>query len=144
MSGQGGAMRAMTRADRMPCFTMRQTVHENRRDISFADYAAASDLYIDRGDCAVWDDHGRILGEATVDRETGVVEGLYVDAAAQGRGIGSALLDRCCDTLFRLGHHEARLSTMTGTRAEAFYLKRGFVTHKMEGSDTAFMRRSLD
>lgn len=122
---------------------MRQTVHENRRDISFADYAAASDVYIGRGDSAVWVENGRILGEAAVDRETGVVEVLYVDAAAQGRGIGSALLDRCCATLAGLGYREALLSTMTGTRAEGFYLKRGFCTYKMEGRNTAFMRRSL-
>ena len=133
----------MTRDDREGCFAMRQTVEENRLDISFADYVEASDPFIARGDSWVWDDDGRILGEAAIDRDTGIVEVLYVDAASQGQGIGDALLQRCCDTLAALGYREAQLSTTVATRAEAFYLKRGFEAYAREGDDTVFMRRPL-
>lgn len=68
-----------------------------------------------------------MLGEAGYDPRTGCIEVLYVAPAAQGRGVGRALLEQCCGDLCKLGHDVATLSTTAGTRAERIYRANGWV-----------------
>ena len=50
-----------------------------------------------------------------------------MDATHERKGHGSALLAACEDWLRQHGHTSARLATGRGTKALAFYLRRGWV-----------------
>ena len=68
-----------------------------------------------------------IAGFSMADRRDGSVFALFMDAAHEGKGHGSALLAACEDWLRQQGHAEARLSTERDSRAFAFYRRRGWV-----------------
>lgn len=74
----------------------------------------------------VAEDGGRIAGFAMADRRDGSVFALFMDEACEGRGYGSALLARCEAWLKHHGIAEASLTTEPGTKAHAFYVKRGW------------------
>ena len=77
--------------------------------------------------CWVAMDGGKIAGFAMADRRDACVFALFMDAAHEGKGHGSALLAACEDWLRQQGHASARLTTGRGTRALAFYLRRGWL-----------------
>jgi len=75
-----------------------------------------------------------IIGFSMADRRDGSIFALFMDAAHEGKGHGSALLAACEDFLRRAGHRQARLTTGPETRAFAFYLHRGWqVTDETDG-----------
>ena len=67
-----------------------------------------------------------IAGFSMADRRDGSIFALFMDAAHEGKGHGSALLLACEHWLKRQGHAEARLSTERHSRAFAFYRRRGW------------------
>jgi GNAT superfamily N-acetyltransferase len=66
---------------------------------------------------------------------------LFVHPSWEGRGIGSALLARVCASLSAAGHLTATLYTEPGTRAAAFYERRGWAVRGLgEGGHLLFSR----
>ncbi len=65
-------------------------------------------------------------GFTCVNHQTGLVWALFVIEAAQGRRHGTALLGAAMARLREAGHRQAFLSTDRGTKAERFYLARGW------------------
>lgn len=74
----------------------------------------------------VAEDDGRIAGFAMADCRDGSVFALFMDQQNESRGHGSALLACCEAWLKQHGFAEASLTTEPGTKAHAFYLKRGW------------------
>ena len=88
---------------------------------SIATRMAAGDL-----GCWVAENNATLAGFSMADRTGGEVFALFVDPAHEGKGHGSALLQACEDWLKQEGFAAARLNTARGTRAHAFYLRRGW------------------
>ena len=76
--------------------------------------------------CWVALEEGEVVGFSLADRRDGSVFGLFMDAAHEGKGHGSALLAACEAWLRQQGHAKARLTTGRDTRALGFYLRRGW------------------
>lgn len=99
------------------------------------------------GDLGFWvaADDAIIAGFSMADRRNAEVFALFVDTACEGRGHGTALLAACESWLKSEGHEEARLGTGPGTRAHAFYLRRGWrLTGEKSGhfaEDDVFRKR---
>jgi GNAT superfamily N-acetyltransferase len=71
--------------------------------------------------------HGdRLVGFAAVNRPAGSVWALFVDPAAEGAGVGRALHRRLLAWAREAGLTTLRLTTETGSRAEAFYRRAGW------------------
>lgn len=63
-----------------------------------------------------------------------VLDGICVDLAARGRGIGTALLRAAADRARRIGARTVRLSVIdVNTRARALYERHGFVPTRRGG-----------
>jgi GNAT superfamily N-acetyltransferase len=107
-------------------FEIRNLVGENRLPHTFEEYWEIAEPFVDAGLCWVWDENGTVLGEVGHDPEAAYIEVLYVDPSAQGRGIGSALLERSCYELASAGCRKAFVSTAPGTGAVSFYRCRGW------------------
>lgn len=72
----------------------------------------------------------RLLG-ADGDTERFLLDGLCVVEAAQGQGVGTALLDAICVEAVRRGYPSVRLDVVdTNPRARALYEREGFVLHR--------------
>ncbi|MGH9944849.1 MAG: GNAT family N-acetyltransferase [Pyrinomonadaceae bacterium] len=86
---------------------------------------------------------GRLIFKAEVQSETPEVvylEGIYVSAAARGRGDGRRCLSQLCRTLFARGHGSVCLLVNDeNTIAHAFYRKIGFTLQSTY--DTIFLHR---
>ena len=54
------------------------------------------------------------------------------------RGLGKALLDAATDWLFQRGHERIRLTTGADTRADRFYLARGWRREPVSASEIAY------
>ncbi len=68
-----------------------------------------------------------------VDSERFLVDGICVDEAARGRGIGSALIEAICAEARSRGYAEVRLDVIdTNLRARALYERQGFVAKRTE------------
>ena len=97
----------------------------------------------DVGLAPFWREYGlsgpvRALGLVALHRraasDTLLMDGIAVDAAARGRGIGTRLLDAICDHARGLGKTGVRLDVVdTNPRARALYERQGFVALKTEG-----------
>ena len=74
----------------------------------------------------VSEDETNVQGFTCVNHQTGYVWALFVIDGAQRRGHGTALLGAATARLRQAGHRQAFLSTERGTRAEGFYLSRGW------------------
>ncbi|WP_373502826.1 N-acetyltransferase family protein [Aestuariivirga sp.] len=80
------------------------------------------------GDLGCWvaEAEGEVVGFSMADRRDGNVFALFVLPEHEGKGHGSALLDVCETWIKSHGIAEARLDTGAGTKAHAFYLRRGW------------------
>lgn len=136
-------LRKAVRGDMPRIFEIRRSVRENRLDDTFEEYSDVAGPYVDAGHCWVWDEDGMVLGEAGYDPRTGCIEVLYVDPAAEGRGVGRALLERCCADLRQLGHDVATLSTTAGTRAEHIYRVTGWLEVGTDAVGDLLFQKSL-
>jgi GNAT superfamily N-acetyltransferase len=74
----------------------------------------------------VSEDETNVQGFTCANHQTGYVWALFVIDGAQRRGHGTALLDAAIARLRQAGHRQAFLSTGRGTKAEKFYLSRGW------------------
>ncbi|MEL6958900.1 MAG: GNAT family N-acetyltransferase [Pseudomonadota bacterium] len=68
------------------------------------------------------------LLERDTENERFLMDGIFVADAAQGQGVGTALLDAITDEAGRRGYREVRLDVIdSNTRARALYEREGFV-----------------
>lgn len=137
-------LRKAIRGDMRRIFEIRGSVRENQLDDTFEEYVDLAGPFVDGGHCWVWDEDGEVLGEAGYDPGTGYIEVLYVDPAAEGRGVGRALLDQCCSDLCTLGHDVATLSTTAGTRAEHMYRSSGWVEVGIDAVGDLLFQKHLE
>ena len=76
---------------------------------------------------------GAIVAFAIADRASGAIFALFVMPGDAGRGIGGRLLARAVGWLWDNGAARAWLETREGTRAAAFYARRGWVAVDSDG-----------
>ncbi len=118
--------RPATRADLPRIYEVRHGTAENPlRDTDNVTDAEVA-WYLDEAIFLVSEDETNIKGFTCANHQTGFVWALFVIDAAQGRGHGTALLDAAMARLRQAGHRQAFLSTGRGTKAEGFYLSRGW------------------
>ena len=120
---------------------IRAAVRENRL-VRLAIGADDYRPYVEDGRCWVCEEGGAVQGFAALDAEAASVWALFVAPQAEGRGLGQILLDRLLDEARARGLAALSLDTEAGTRAEAFYLARGFAIAARDG-DTVRMTRVL-
>ena len=73
------------------------------------------------------------LLERDTENERFLMDGIFVTQAAQGQGVGTALLDAICAEATTRGHREVRLDVInTNPRARALYERRGFVAGEVQ------------
>lgn len=105
---------------------VRLSVRENALSdpdrITESDYLAALD---ERGRTWVVEANGGIAAFATGYRD-GSIWALFVHPDHEGRGYGKTLLSVVVAWLWSQGHERIWLGTAAGTRAERFYLSRGW------------------
>ena len=71
--------------------------------------------------------------ERDTENERFLMDGIFVTAAAQGQGVGTALLDAVCAEAANRGFAEVRLDVInTNPRARALYERRGFVAGEVQ------------
>lgn len=99
---------------------------EQMAELGITHQSIAADMNDGHLACWVAVEDGAIAGFSMADRRDGSIFALFMDAACEGKGHGSALLAACEDWLKRQGHAEARLTTERRSRAFAFYLRRGW------------------
>jgi GNAT superfamily N-acetyltransferase len=119
-------LRAASRADLPRIYEVRHGTAENQlTDPSLVTDAEVA-WYLDHAIFLVAEDGGAVQGFVCANPQTGYVWALFVIDAAQGRGLGTALLDEALDRLREAGNRQAFLTTDPGTRAAAFYASRGW------------------
>jgi len=114
---------------------VRLAVRENRLTrsrIGEADYVPEITV-TGRGWVAEQD--GVIAGFAIGNLETGNIWALFVDPDAEGRGHGGLLHDAMVGFMFDAGLARLHLGTAQGTRAERFYMARGWRVTGTDGGD---------
>jgi len=93
--------------------------------------------------CFVAEDADGIAGFPMSDRRDGQVFGLFVAPGKEGRGHGGRLLDAALGWLSQRGHCGAWLTTAPGTRAERFYLARGWQPDGMRDDGDVVLRLAV-
>lgn len=106
---------------------VRENVLSDPLRITEADYIAALD---ELGRTWVVEADGQIVAFAA-GFKTGSVWALFVHPDHEGRGLGTALHAAMVNWLWSLGHTRLWLTTDPGTRAERFYVARGWVACEM-------------
>jgi GNAT superfamily N-acetyltransferase len=101
---------------------VRENTLSNPNRITAADYNAALG---DLGRTWVVEADGEIAAFAT-GYKAGSVWALFVHPLHEGRGYGNALHSTLVSWLWSLGHTRLWLTTSPGTRAERFYVSRGW------------------
>ena len=93
--------------------------------------------YLRDGAAWVAEEARQLVGFAILDARDGSVWALFVDPASEGRGIGSALHAEMLSWAEANGFGRLTLTTSAGTRAETFYLARGWrVARRDESGET--------
>ena len=72
------------------------------------------------------EDAGQEIGFSMADRRDSQIFALFVLPEHEGKGVGTSLLTRATDWLEYQGKREAWLTTGLGTRADRFYVARGW------------------
>jgi GNAT superfamily N-acetyltransferase len=90
--------------------------------ITESDYLAA---LAELGRTWVVETHGELVAFAAA-YKSGSIWALFVHPDHEGCGFGNALHSAVVDWLWSLGHERIWLTTGRGTRAERFYLSRGW------------------
>lgn len=122
-----GEIRSMDRSDLPRVFELRSTADEHALTDGYDVFVRFSERYVDGGCEWVFEaEDGEVLGEVGVDPEIASIEALYVDRAAQRRGVGAALLARGCAALAERGCAVARFACAPGSAAHALVRRAGF------------------
>lgn len=143
MVGRRGLLRRAVHTDLPRLYEIWTAVDEHRLRDGWDGFLATADRFLTRGRLWVWADAHDIQGFGAADPVSGEIEALDVHPRAQGRGIGRALLRKCCDGLLRHGHRHAWLVTSPGTRAERFYRDDGWLEAGVEPSGALKLRKRL-
>lgn len=138
-----GLLRRATEADLPRLFEIWTVVDEHRLLVGWQQFMVTGRRLLADGPVWVWANAHGVQGFAAVNTTTGEIEALYVDPRAQGRGIGRALLRKCCDGLIRRGHRHAWLVTSPGTRAERIYRDAGWQEAGTEPTGAVKLRKRL-
>ncbi|MFV3128405.1 GNAT family N-acetyltransferase [Niveispirillum sp. KHB5.9] len=134
-------IRPAAEADIPELMRIRAAVQENRLSDPARVPASAYLDFLTFSRIWLFEDEGGILGFTAADPRDGSIWALFTDPAAEGRGIGKALLLHALDDLRSTGWEEARLSTAPGTRADAFYRRQGWQpSHMTEGGEQGFTK----
>lgn len=134
-------IRTATLADIPALMRIRSAVQENRLSDPSRVPAAAYQEFLAVSRIWLFEDETGIHGFAAADPRDGSIWALFTDPAAEGRGIGKALLPQALNDLKAAGWTQARLSTGPGTRADAFYRRQGWETAGItEGGEQGFVR----
>jgi GNAT superfamily N-acetyltransferase len=87
------------------------------------------------------DEAGTVQGFVCANHQSGYIWALFVIDPAHGRGHGRALEAAALARLKAAGHRQSYLTTGAGTRAEAFYRRRGWRDMgRTLGGEIAFLR----
>jgi len=123
----------LAREDDIPRLSeIRAAVRENRLvsvTIGPDDYRP----YIEDARCWVAETEGAVRAFAALDAEAASIWALFVDPAAEGAGLGRALLDCLLTDARHRGLAVLTLETEAGTRAETFYRRAGFTETARDG-----------
>lgn len=113
-------------ADVAAMHRIRMSVRENR--LSDPGRVTEQSYLLHLRDESAWvaETDGRVVGFAALDAGERSVWALFVDPAAEGSGVGSALHARMVGWARSRGLDGLSLTTSPGTRAEAFYLAKGW------------------
>lgn len=120
------SIRQATRADSAALWRIRYAVTENTLTPGYIDDEDLRREIEDTGRGWVAEEGGEIVAFAIGNARTGNIWGLFVDPARQGRGHGGRLHDTMVAWLWEQGLELLWLTTGTGTRARAFYERRGW------------------
>ena len=90
--------------------------------------------------CFVAKEGGRIVGFSMSDRRDGQIFALFTRPGCEGRGHGGRLLAAALGWLAARGHTRAWLTTAPGTRAERFYLLKGWQPAGTTGEGDVILR----
>jgi len=82
-----------------------------------------------------------IVGFAIARRSERDLFALFVEPGFEGRGLGSTLLDFAVEWLSAGGAETLRLTTGRGTKAQSFYLNRGWVDIGTPSSEVVMLER---
>jgi GNAT superfamily N-acetyltransferase len=119
-------IRPATRADLPRIYEVRHGTAENRlTDPSLVTDAEVA-WYLDEAIFLVSEDDSAVQGFICANPQTAYVWALFVIDAAQGRGLGTALLHEATQQLRQGGHRQAFLTTGRHTRAAGFYRSKGW------------------
>lgn len=139
----GAALRRATPADVPRIWEIRFGVRENRLD----DPAEVTDADVRdtlaRGLFHVAVADGLVLGFSAAEPRDGSIWALFVDPAAEGRGLGRALLAAALDDLAAAGHRTARLTTGAGTRAARLYARAGWTPRGLAANGEVAFERAI-
>src|ERR1700722_11591972 len=119
-------LRPATPADLPRIHQIRHGTAENRLTNPTLVTDAEVAWYMDEAIFLVCEDETDVQGFVCANHQSGYVWALFVIDGAQGRGHGAALLDAAMTRLRQAGHRQAFLTTGRGTKAEGFYLSRGW------------------
>lgn len=140
MSDRDFTIRAASAADVPAMHRLRLEVRENRLG---AQEGVTEESYLPFLGCTwVAEAGNQIIGFAALDLAERQVWALFVDPASEGRGVGSALHEALVAGAIAHGCKALRLSTEAGTRAAAFYARKGWSrTASTRGGEVAFERQ---
>jgi GNAT superfamily N-acetyltransferase len=119
-------LRAATPADLPRIHQIRHGTAENRLTNPALVTEEEIAWYMNHAIFLVSEDAAAVQGFTCANHQTGHVWALFVIDGAQGRGHGTRLHDAAMARLREAGHRQAFLTTGRGTKAEAFYLARGW------------------
>ena len=95
--------------------------------------------------CWVAEQHGQIVAFAMADRRGGRLWALFTHLGHEGRGHGTALLDRAENWLRQQSLARAELDTARNSTAHRFYLRRGWreITGKADDPEDVVLEKAL-
>ncbi len=122
---------------------VRNAVQENKlSDPGLVTYQDYMDYLFVRGKGWVCEADGMITGFAIADIQEDNIWALFVLPEFEGKGIGSRLHDLMLHWYFAQNKNRVWLSTAPGTRAEAFYRRKGWIEMGTHGNGEVKFEKS--
>jgi GNAT superfamily N-acetyltransferase len=118
-------IREATRSDVPALVAVRAAVKENILTSDIPRERIVAGLEV-RGRGWVAEHEGRIIGFSMADRYESMIWALFLLPDWEGQGVGTALLERAVNWLWREGCENIWLTTQPGSRAEGFYARLGW------------------
>jgi GNAT superfamily N-acetyltransferase len=133
-------LRQATNLDLPRISEVRHGTAENRLDDPSLVTPAEVECYLNEAIFLVSEDDAEIQGFARANHQTGYVWALFVIDGTQGRGHGTALLNKAIARLRKAGHRQAFLTTGRDTKAAAFYRSKGWTQTGVDRRGEAVFR----